>query len=378
MKSRLVAAAAVAAVLACAQPVFADDASNFQIDAAHDGQIRFNKDFHAPLKERWVIDLGGRVSFPVYGDGMVFAAAEEFGATFIFALDAKTGAIKWEKETEQGGGVSYAGGKVFMADQSGVIVAFDAKTGTQLWFVQETGESGYSPILTASDGNLYYVGLGNDTALYGIKQKQGKLHFTAHAPGSGDLPAVGGGNVYDSFECLDAGFDAAKGTSQWQYAPDGCQTGPLQPPVYFGGNLYVNDGSDQAVLDAMTGALVRPFVQEEFVPAFWTPSSGDALGFVVDSTGTMTAFDTMTGATAWSVAPAGFSSPPLVVNDTVFIGDNSGNLHAFDAASGTALWSASAGTQIGGTFTLLSGLGAGGNTLFVPAGTTISAWVSRK
>jgi outer membrane protein assembly factor BamB len=377
MRAYLIAAAA-AAVLACAQQSFADDASNFQIDAAHDGQVRFKTDFHAPLKRRWFTNLGATVSSPVYGDGMVFVATASFGDTVFYALDASTGVIKWSAVTAQGGAPSYAGGRLFIADQGGAIEALDAKTGAQLWVTQQTDESIYSPTLTATNKLLYRTGQGSDAALYALKPSGGKQRFEVHGPGGAQLPAVGGGDVYQVFSCQEQAFDAATGASKWTYADDGCVAGVTQPPVYFGGKVYVNDGSQQVVLDAGTGAVARSFVHEGYVPAFWTPSAGDPLGFVIDSTGATTAFDTASGSTVWSLGPMNLSTPPLVINDTVFVGNIAGYLLAFDAATGTTLQTVNVGGQIGGSFDFPSGLGAGGGMLFVPAGNSLQAWVPKK
>jgi outer membrane protein assembly factor BamB len=380
MKSHLLTAAAAAA-LAFAQPACADPASNYQIDAAHDGQIRFKKDFHAPLKQRWTKDLGGIPSYPVFGDGLVFVTVQTNGNDILYALKPKTGDIAWQVTLQDTSAPAYDGGKVFIMGLDGLLQAYDAKTGAPVYQVVEQQEQLFDArAATASDGMLYFTGEnGGSVLLFGIRENQGKGRFANHADENrgASLPALGGGNVYIALPCDEEAHDASKGKPIWVYHND-CNAAGGGTPVYFDNRIYADDRTNQVVLDATTGALVRPFVKEEFVPAFWTPASGDALGFVVDGTAAkLAAFDTVTGSTVWSVNPMSFSTPPLVVNDTIFIGDFNGTLHAFDPATGTQVWSQDLGAEIGALAHFPTGLGAGDNMLLVPAGNTLSAWVPK-
>src|ERR1700749_2078338 len=100
-------AAAVGLSLAGQPARAAADATgnNFQIDAAHDGAIRFKRDFHAPLKRKWIRDLGSTVSYPVSGDGKVFVTATG-GAhgPVLYALSQTKGTTLWQKNLSGTGG----------------------------------------------------------------------------------------------------------------------------------------------------------------------------------------------------------------------------------------------------------------------------------
>ncbi len=80
----------------------------------------------------------------------------------------------------------------------------------------------------------------------------------------------------------------------------------------------------------------------------------------------------------WSFAGDGsLSSPPLIVNHTIYIGSYSGTLFGL-STSGQQVWS----TQVGAPIpypdewnaTLTTGLGAGDRLLIVPAGSILAAY----
>jgi outer membrane protein assembly factor BamB len=370
MKIVLVAALLAAAAGAVVQPASAKDpASSFQIDAAHDGQIRFETAFQAPLKRKWVKDVGGTVSSPVYGDGLVFVTAYVQSSWVLFALDARKGKIAWQQNTS-GGVPAYANGRVFVVSFGGLLQAYNAKHGSLEWSQQQQDQYAFFDPPTTSGGSIYLTGAGSGVTLYAVQGKHGKSLWTQFGPAGDSNPAVGGGNVYVAYPCNDYAFKQKDGSSLWAYET-GCDGGGGGTPVYFDNRVYINDGIDNVVLDAQTGAVVRPFPAPEFVPAFWTPVSGSPLGVVVDGSGTLSAFDPATGNSVWTVQPESFSTPPLVINDTVILGDFNGNLHAFEAQTGVETWSASAGTAS------ISAMSAGDGMLFVPMGTQLSAWVPK-
>ncbi len=84
----------------------------------------------------------------------------EPGEFYLRALDAKSGAIKWQYRmpgpaTMWAGTVSTAGGVVFTGDDDGNLVALDARTGTDLWHFP-TGQTLYaSPITFEVDGKQH-------------------------------------------------------------------------------------------------------------------------------------------------------------------------------------------------------------------------------
>src|SRR6185295_10247712 len=74
----------------------ADQARNFQIDATHTGAVT-SPGLTPPLKQRWVINFGQPISYPLIADGRVFVSVKDpvnYGTT-LFALNPTNGAILW-------------------------------------------------------------------------------------------------------------------------------------------------------------------------------------------------------------------------------------------------------------------------------------------
>lgn len=377
---KIVSGIAIAAIIVgcCATAQAEVDNGNFQIEAAHDGAARFTRDFHAPLKRKWLVDLGSTVSYPVSGGGMIFVTVVGTGhGPQLFALSPRNGATIWNKNlTGTGGTPVYANGRVYVVSFSGDVQAFNAKTGKGAWDVQLDGEWVFDTPPTASNGLLYMTGAGSGGLIYALKQKSGALRWYGQLQGGETSPAVGAGGVYVGVPCDDYGFGAANGDVLWTYSV-GCSGGGGAIGAYYNGRVYMDDTFEHFVFDAETGDIVHDFVEEAYPAAFWTPVSGSPLGYYVDGNGTLNAFNPVSIHINWSV-PGTFSIAPVVVNDTVFIGDAGGTLHAYDAATGSQIYSVNVGAPIGGCCTIQRGLGVAANSmLLVPAATQLSAWVTK-
>ncbi len=75
--------------------VASEQARNFQIDATHTGAIT-TQHLTPPLKQRWVVDFGQKISYPLIADGKVFVTVRNAGSgTTLFALDSTFGGLLW-------------------------------------------------------------------------------------------------------------------------------------------------------------------------------------------------------------------------------------------------------------------------------------------
>lgn len=87
----------------------------------------------------------------------------------IRALDATTGAKKWEFKISQGslaaGVMATAGDVVFAGTREGNLLALDSKTGKLLWRVQTGGAIASAPISYAVDGKQF-IALAAGGVLY--------------------------------------------------------------------------------------------------------------------------------------------------------------------------------------------------------------------
>lgn len=161
------------------------------------------------------------LSSPAVADGVVYFGS---GDRHVYALDAATGALRWEFET---GGVVHASpavadGRVYVGSFDGGFYALDAQTGALLWkFQTDTSEA---------------------------------THLMVGIPGSA---TVADGTVY--FGCRDANLyalDAATGALRWKYANNSSWV--IATPVVVEGRVCfpTSDSLKFEVLDARTGAPV--------------------------------------------------------------------------------------------------------------------------
>ncbi len=356
-----------------------DQARNFQIDATHTGAVT-SPGLTPPLKQRWVVNFGQPISYPLIADGRVFVTVKENGnGTKLFALDPANGAILWS--TILGGSVNwsascYENGRVFAMNSAGVLRAFDAATGTLIWSTFIAQNLLYSPP-TVFQGVIY---LSADS-VFAVSADTGAVLWTKSVFG-GDTssPAVTSDGLWVSYSCPNVyKLNPATGAQIWSYSP-GCSGGGGQTPVLYNGRLYVRDiFSPDSIFNADTGTIIGNFIAKN------NPAFLGATGFFLDgskvygSFGTLRARDINTNAELWSFAGDGqLQSAVLVVNDFVYVGSASGKLYALDAATGRQAWVTTAGAsipyvdEIGGYPT--TGFAAGEGLLVIPTSTTLVAY----
>lgn len=182
--------------------VQAANASDWGVYGGDTGNTRFseNKQVNASnvskLSVKWALQLGtnrSQESTPIIvGDTMYVTSS--FGPKNVFAVDAKTGEVKWRYSPEipkgvdqfaccdvNSRGVSYSDGKIFLGTLDARLIALDAKTGKELWnskVVDYTqGSVITSPPTVAK--NVIVTGFGGGEygvrgALVGFDQKTGK------------------------------------------------------------------------------------------------------------------------------------------------------------------------------------------------------------
>src|SRR4029453_13705889 len=76
-------------------------------------------------------------------------------AGFFSAIDATTGRIVWQKrwpESCYAGSTTTGGGLVFIGRSTGDLLAFDARTGTQLWSFQTGAGANDAPTVFQRNG----------------------------------------------------------------------------------------------------------------------------------------------------------------------------------------------------------------------------------
>jgi outer membrane protein assembly factor BamB len=95
------------------------------------------------------LDKAGRQLWPAHASGTIYAADYK---GLLIAVDAESGARRWEIKTKLPftGGPGISDNLLMMGTENGEVFAFDATTGTQLWSATVTSEVLAAP--TAADG----------------------------------------------------------------------------------------------------------------------------------------------------------------------------------------------------------------------------------
>jgi outer membrane protein assembly factor BamB len=281
------------------------------------------------LTQRWKVDVGTGYATPLVVGTRVYVFSRVGDNETMTALDVASGKQLWQTgypapfamnpaTKAHGPGPKstpvFANGRIFSIGMSGIVTAFDAASGKQLW--QKPGS--------------------------GVP-----MEYTTHA----FSPMVDGSRVIFHVGGKDKGaltaFDQATGEARWSWAGDG--PGYASPIVAtLGGTRQIITPTQAKMVgvDAATGALLweRPMVHQ-FASNSITPIvHGETV--IVAGTGPLMAFAVKRGAQwtteqIWENAelPLRFATPVLR-GDTLFglSGRNAGQYYAIDARTGKTLW----------------------------------------
>jgi outer membrane protein assembly factor BamB len=282
------------------------------------------------LNERWKVEIGTGYATPLVVGDRVYQFSRIGDNETMTALDAASGKIVWQAgypatftmnpaTKQHGPGPKstpvFFNGRLYSIGMTGVVTAWDATTGKQVWQKPASGPEmlytthAFSPVIDAGRV-IFHVG-GND---------------------KGALTA----------------FDLNTGAVVWSWSGDG--------PGYASPMVATIDGVRQIItptqvkivgVDATSGTLLweRPLVHQ-FVSNSITPIvSGQTV--IVAGTGPLFAFAVARRAGQWTTEqiwenadlPLRFATP-VVSGDMLFglSGRNSGQYYAMDARTGKTLW----------------------------------------
>ena len=279
------------------------------------------------LTRRWKIDVGTGYATPIVVANRVYAFSRQDDNEVMRALDAGTGKVVWETRypapfnmspatARHGPGPkstpTFANGRLFTLGMSGIVTAFDAATGKQLW---QKPAPPVEPHFHTAQSALVDRGLVI-------------LHVGGHNQGA--LTA----------------FDAATGAVKWSWDGDGPAYGS---PILaeFGGTRQVINFSQGSLVgvDAATGQLLWrvPFEARSITNSITPLVYGQTV--IVSGQGKpLTAYrvskrnDQWTAELAWENDQLQMSfSNPVLVRDAVFSLSplNSGQFFWADAKTGS-------------------------------------------
>lgn len=351
------------------------EAVAYQINVGHSGNIAFTTPLTTPLKQLWSVKLGGSVSYPLVAQNSVFVIVNN---NELFAINVTTGKTRWEKLLSGNwNAAAVDGSSIFDLNDSGELLALRTGNGQQLWDTTLPNEYFFSSAPTAEDGMIFVGGSGDAGLLYGVDELNGNVAWSQFVQnGDSSSPALGASKVFVSYTCQYYAFAAATGKSIW-YDNGVCEGGGGATPVLFGNNVYVEDTFlGNSVFNAKTGVLIDGFAGTP-TPAFFTASNNVSYMLTLTecagrSSCTLFCVNAATGNVVWSFTGDGaLSASPIVVNGLVVIGSTAGHLYVLNGLTGVQQWSASLPT--GET----TNMAAGQQTIVVPAGNTLTAYVAQ-
>ena len=331
---------------------------------------------------------------PVVGGGKLFVVDTD---GVIHAFDPATGASLWQVRMELdksvrssafGGGVSYAGGRVYATNGVGEVVALNAENGAQVWKAKPGGPLRDAPTLAF---NLVIV-MTQDNQIFALDANTGEIEWQesgaqAQAGVFGVAsPAAGQGSViagYSSGELTAYRYE--NGRSLWSDAlartsistSVGSLTDIDADPIIDSGRVYaLGQGGRMAAYELVTGQRIwelnlagisTPAIAGEWIftltddarmlaiarssgkvrwisqlprwrdekdkegPIFWTgPVLANNTLYAASSEGEIWRMSTGEGsAQMFMDLKQPVSVPPIVANNTLYVLDDSGTIHAF-------------------------------------------------
>jgi eukaryotic-like serine/threonine-protein kinase len=203
------------------------------------------------------------LSSPTVANGMVYVGS---GDGYVYALDARSGALRWKFKT---GNVVHASpavadGRVYIGSWDSFFYALDAKTGQERW-----------------------------------RFKTGEDAEISNQVGIQSSAVVSGGMVY--FGCRDANLyalDAASGAKVWAFSNRGSWV--VSTPIVLQDTLYfaTSDSGLLHAVNAKTGAAVYSLSFHHW-PMFSSPAVAGRTLYLGSNAGTLLAIDLDKHVAAW-------------------------------------------------------------------------------
>ncbi|MGH9187056.1 MAG: PQQ-binding-like beta-propeller repeat protein, partial [Acidimicrobiales bacterium] len=132
------------------------DGTYYVVDAA-DGRLMRRSHVAEALP-----GVGGFIGSSAVWEGQVFGATALGSLPAYHAIDAATGALRWQGLAAPGYGASaVVNGVVFAGSLDGLLQAFDAATGLLLWASPLLGPISSGPVVA---GDMVFIGSGTSTS----------------------------------------------------------------------------------------------------------------------------------------------------------------------------------------------------------------------
>jgi outer membrane protein assembly factor BamB len=250
---------------------------------------------------------------PVVSGGKLFVVDTEGQ---VVAFDAANGAKLWRSAMDVnkdgrpsafGGGASVEGEIVYATNGVGDVSALNASTGAVVWQKRPAGPMRGAP--TLSNGNVYVM--TQDNQIYALRATDGNTEWNESGP-------VGVSGIFGV-----GAPAAAQGTVIAGYS-----TGELAAYRYENGRSLWNDSLSRTAMSTSVSTLTdidaNPVIDRGRV-------------YALGQGGRMAAYELVTGQRIWEINIAGISTP-VVAGEWVFVMTSDAKLLCVQRASGKIRW----------------------------------------
>jgi outer membrane protein assembly factor BamB len=280
------------------------------------------------LTRRWKVEVGEGYATPIVVGKTVYAFARRDGRETLMAINAATGKITWQTgypapplatgsvAAAHGNGPKatplFHNGKLYTLGLSGILSAFDAKTGKLIWQKLAPAEPPYygMAVSPVGDKDLVIIHPGSHGPLTAFDAATGKVKWVATGDSAWASPIIvelGGTRQVVSMTSKSViSVAVADGTLLWEHPWKSSATGSTMTPIVYGDTVIVAS-------QKMPVAALRP-----------TRRDGK---WVVD--------------VVWENKEVSlFMCNPVLIRDTLFglSERSSGQFFALDARTGKLLW----------------------------------------
>ena len=279
------------------------------------------------LTRRWKVEVGEGYATPLVIGDTVYAFSRRSGTEVMTALEAGSGKERWRTSypapyrpatpaAAHGVGPKatplFHNGRLFTLGITGIVSAFDAKTGKLAWQTPEAAEhpSYGTAVSPAAEGNLVFVNPGNHGPLTAFDAATGAVKWSGSDRGAYASPMIveldGVRQVVTMTQESVIGVALSDGSRLWEYPWSSRSSPSAITPIVYDRTLIVSS-------QAMGVAALKP------------AQRGDK--WIVER--------------VWETRDVSlFLSNPVVVGDTLFgLSEKArGQFFALDAKSGKVLW----------------------------------------
>lgn len=261
-----------------------------------------------------------------------------------------------------------AHGRLYVANNSGVLFAVNAATGRLAWKHDSGRCVAASPAVTGDTVYLAFLnrppcnasGSGLDGEVVAFAAGFGTVRWRVRIGPTESSPLVADGLVYvGDWRGKVYALDARTGEERWSFQSGGKVKGAL---ALAGGRVFFGSYDHHVyALDARTGELVwRASAQDRIGGRgnfYSTPAVAYGRVYIGSTDGKVYSFGAASGKLRWSQSTGGYVyASPAVWEQKVFAGSYSGRFSALDAATGEEVWSFRANGRILGSATVLDGV----------------------